>query len=65
MGVLLEALWASLTIFREAAFYVLLGFFVAGLIRAYLEPDMVARYFQRGRFRSVFLASLLGIPIPL
>jgi len=65
MGLLLQIIEASVTIFREAAPYVLLGFLMAGVIRAYLTPETVVRYFRRGRFRSVFYASLFGIPIPL
>lgn len=56
---------SSWQLFREAALYVLLGFLVAGTLRAFLRPESVARYFTRGRFRSVVYASLLGIPIPL
>ncbi len=65
MYVLWEILLASYRIFVEAAIYILLGFFTAGLIRVYLRPESVAHYFQKGRFRSVLYASLLGIPIPL
>jgi len=65
MGLLVQILEASLTIFREAAPYILLGFFVAGVIRAYLTPATVGRYLRRDGFRSVFYASLLGVPIPL
>ncbi|MBM4329072.1 MAG: hypothetical protein FJ118_18145 [Deltaproteobacteria bacterium] len=56
---------ASVSVFLEAAPYVLLGFLVAGILRAFVGPDTVVRYLKRGRFRSVLYASLLGIPIPL
>jgi uncharacterized protein len=65
MNTIFEILYASWTVFREAAFYILLGFLVAGLMRAYLHPDMVAHLFHRGRFRSVLYAALVGVPIPL
>jgi len=65
MGLVLQIIDASVTIFREAAPYILLGFFMAGVIRAFVTPETVARYFRRGRFRSVFYASVLGVPIPL
>lgn len=65
MELILGIFTGSVTIFREAALYVLLGFLMAGVIRAYVTPDSVTRYLRRGRFRSVFYASLLGIPIPL
>ena len=63
--VLLSIAAASWDIFREAAPYVLAGFLVAGIMRAYLRPDMKTRFFQRGRIKSVLNASLLGIPIPI
>ncbi|MCA1959827.1 MAG: permease [Desulfomonile sp.] len=65
MGLVLDIINASATIFREAAPYILLGFFVAGVIRAYLTPATVSRYLRGDGFRSVFYASLLGVPIPL
>jgi uncharacterized membrane protein YraQ (UPF0718 family) len=45
--------------------YVLFGLLVAGLLRVFLNPNSVAQHFGQGRFRSVFKAALLGIPIPL
>lgn len=60
-----EITLASLTVFREASPYVLLGFLVAGILRAFVGPNTVVRYLRRGRFRSVVYASLLGVPIPL
>lgn len=56
---------ASFTIFREAAPYILFGFVLAGFLHVYINPSLIVRYFQQGRFRSVLYASLLGIPIPL
>ena len=65
MEIFLKIAGESLNIFKEASFYILLGFLVAGTIRMYMKTEFVSRYFQRGRVRSVFFASLLGIPIPL
>jgi uncharacterized membrane protein YraQ (UPF0718 family) len=65
MELLGEITLASLTVFREASPYVLLGFLVAGILRAFVGPNTVVRYLRRGRFRSVVYASLLGVPIPL
>jgi hypothetical protein len=45
--------------------YVLFGLLVSGLLRVFLNPNSVAQHFGQGRFRSVFKAALLGIPIPL
>lgn len=65
MEILLKILESSWSIFREAAPYLLLGFVVAGILHAYVQPESVVKYFHRGRFRSVLYSSLLGIPIPL
>jgi hypothetical protein len=65
MDFFLQVLMASGNIFLEAAVYVLLGFLVAALLRAWISPETVGKYFAAGRFKSVFLASLLGVPIPL
>lgn len=65
MEIVLNILMASLHVFKEAAFYLLLGFVVAGILRVYIRPESVAHYFHRGRFRSVLYAGLVGIPIPL
>jgi len=63
--VLLSIAAAFWDIFKEAAPYVLVGFLVAGIMRAYLRPDLMTRFFRRGRIKSVLNASLLGIPIPI
>jgi len=63
--VLLSIAAASWDIFKEAALYVLAGFLVAGIMRAYLRPEMMTRFFRRGQVKSVLNASLLGIPIPI
>ncbi len=65
MGILLKILESSWTIFQEAALYLLFGFVVAGILHAYIRTDSVVKYLHKGRFRSVFYSSLLGIPIPL
>ena len=49
----------------ESSVYILFGLLVSGLLHIFLSPSSVARHLSKGRFRSVFKASLLGIPIPL
>ena len=57
--------WETLGVFYEASVYVLVGFFVAGLLHVYLPADLIARHLGRNDFRSVGLAALFGAPIPL
>jgi uncharacterized membrane protein YraQ (UPF0718 family) len=49
----------------DSSVYILFGLMIAGLLRIFLSPGSVARHLGHGRFKSVFKAALLGIPIPL
>jgi len=52
-------------IFTDAAPYVLFGFLAAGLIKAVLPEESVARHLGGRSTSAVVKASLLGIPLPL
>ncbi|MGO9738286.1 MAG: SO_0444 family Cu/Zn efflux transporter [Desulfomonilaceae bacterium] len=65
MNIVFQALISSWRILEAASLYLLFGFVIAGIIRVYISADSIVNYLQRGRFKSVFYASLLGIPIPL
>lgn len=45
--------------------YLILGFFLAGLMHAFVPNTLYRRYVGRNSFRSVFNAAMLGIPLPL
>lgn len=63
--VAIEIIRASWQVFYESAVYMLLGFFIAGILYVFIKPETIGRYLGGGNVRSVFLASLAGIPIPL
>jgi HflK protein len=65
MNLLTEYLTAVISMFAEAAPFLLVGFVVAGLIRELVPGHKVYRHLGGDRFRSVGLASLIGIPLPL
>ena len=66
MESLLSAIvWETVGVFYEASVYLLIGFFVAGLLHVYLPADLIARHLGRNDARSVGLAALFGAPIPL
>lgn len=65
MDFVLQILRESWHLLQDASVYVIFGILVAGMLRIFLSPGTVARHLGRGRFSSVFKASLLGIPIPL
>jgi len=52
-------------ILNEAAPYVLFGFFAAGVLKALIPEQLIARHLGSNSFKSVFKASLFGIPLPL
>lgn len=60
-GILFEC-W---DILKEAAPYVLFGFFAAGILKALIPEDLVAKHLGQNGTRSVLKASLFGIPLPL
>lgn len=58
----LASIW---NLYVEASIYVLFGLLVGGMLKVFLDPSLVANHLGKGRFRSVFKAALLGIPLPL
>ncbi|MFV0553870.1 MAG: permease [Mangrovibacterium sp.] len=54
-----------LQILSEMAPYLLLGFFFAGLLYAFVPQRKIERYFGGSPFRSSVNAALFGIPLPL
>jgi len=60
-GVLLST-W---DIFLDSAPYLLFGFWIAGLLRYFVPAGHIARYLGGRGYRSVLLASVFGIPLPL
>ena len=53
------------TIIGEMAPYLLLGFLFAGLLYAFIPRNKIEKYFAGNSFRSSFLASIFGVPLPL
>jgi len=60
-GIGLET-WSLL---KSASFYVLAGFFAAGIIEMFLDEGIISRRLGRPNLKSVFWAALLGVPLPL
>lgn len=49
----------------ESAPYVIFGFFVAGLLKAFVPDSFMARHLGRNSVGSVFKAAIIGVPLPL
>ena len=60
-----EIVLASWGILLESAPYVLLGFFVAGLFKAFLPHDFVTKHLGGRGVSGIVKASALGVPVPL
>ncbi len=54
--------WAILV---ESSGFILLGFVMAGLLKAFVPGDLVARHLGNGDAASVLKAAAFGVPVPL
>lgn len=54
-----------LTLINEMAPYLLFGFLIAGLMHVFIPRTIYSRYLAQRNFKSVALATLFGIPLPL
>lgn len=52
-------------ILTEMAPYLMLGFIFAGLLHLLFPKKKVRKYMGQNNFRSIFNASMLGVPLPL
>lgn len=59
---ILNNLWMMI---NEFAPFLILGFFISGVLSVYLTVEIVQKYLGSDSLFSVFLASLLGVPLPL
>lgn len=58
-------IYQLIAIINEMSPYVLLGFFIAGLLHAFVSPDTMSRHLAGNGWKPVFKAALFGIPLPL
>ena len=65
MDFIVNVLVSAWHLLIDSSVYIVFGLIVAGLLRVFLNPGMVAKHLGQGRFLSVLKASILGIPIPL
>ncbi|MGI6342427.1 MAG: permease [Bacteroidales bacterium] len=61
----MDKILSFLNLIYEMAPYLLLGFFFAGLLHAYVPKRIYTRYLAENNFKSVLMAALFGIPLPL
>ena len=61
----IQTLNASWDILLESSGFILFGFFMAGLLKAFVPGDIVAKHLGKGKFSSILKASAFGVPLPL
>jgi len=54
-----------ISLINEIAPFLILGFLISGILSIFLTVDFISKYLGENSYKSVVLASLLGIPIPL
>lgn len=60
-----DSLLTFVNMLFQMAPYLLLGFLMAGILHVFVPSNFFERYLAKENFRSVLLAGLLGIPLPL
>lgn len=65
MNVLLDILKEVWVLTNEMSPYLLLGFLLAGIMHEFLPSTLYTNHLGKNNFRSVFLAALFGVPLPL
>lgn len=50
---------------KEASFWLLIGFLFAGFLKVFIPSNFFYRYLGKSSLKSIFMATLLGIPLPL
>ncbi len=58
----LDAVW---DILLESSPFILLGFFIAGILKGFVSGDFVRRHLGGGGLKSIFKSALFGVPLPL
>jgi uncharacterized membrane protein YraQ (UPF0718 family) len=63
--VLINIIKEIIYIYNEAAIYIIVGFFVAGLLKVTIPSEKIFRHLGKKNIGSVLKASIFGIPLPL
>ena len=65
MSWLIDFVLEVATLFNETAFFLLIGFGLAGILRFTISESRAFKYFKGRDLKSVTAASIIGIPLPL
>lgn len=61
----MELLDSLIYMLNEMSPYILLGFFIAGLMHAFVSRPLMSRHLAGSGWRAVIKAALIGVPLPL
>ena len=53
------------SLFYEIAPFLILGFLISGFLSIFLTVEFISKYLGNKSYSSVFIASILGVPLPL
>ncbi|MCF8296222.1 MAG: SO_0444 family Cu/Zn efflux transporter [Saprospiraceae bacterium] len=53
------------TLTNEMSPYLLLGFLIAGILHIYIKKEKITKYLGKKNIKTVIVASIFGIPLPL
>jgi uncharacterized membrane protein YraQ (UPF0718 family) len=65
MDLIASIIQASWHLLLESAVYIIFGLIISGLLSTLINPQAISRHLGQRRFKSVFKAALIGIPLPL
>ncbi|MGM0417612.1 MAG: SO_0444 family Cu/Zn efflux transporter [Thermodesulfobacteriota bacterium] len=65
MELIYEIINSFVWFLMEASFFMLLGLFFAGILKAFLPDNLVQKHIGAGRKGGIFKASAFGVPVPL
>ena len=62
---LLQVLWETWNIFKQASIFLLFGFLFAGVLAVLVPEKVLSKLLGTGKIKSVLWASAIGAPLPL
>lgn len=65
IGLLIGILLKTWDFTKEASPWLLLGFLFAGLLKTFVPSELLFKYLGSNKLRSILMATLIGIPLPL
>lgn len=65
ISVFSQVMIAAWDIMLASAVFILLGFFIAGLLKGFVPTDFIEKHLGGKKKSGIFKAAFFGVPIPL